>query len=363
MQDNAFKPSPDGLALAVELLLEGANLPTMALPGTLPAEGVGEIDALRMLAPRLIGGAAKLGDEAALAHMDPPTPWVTWAVTLWNAALNQNLLHPDTSPAAGDIERRVVDWLAPRFGMRGGHMTPGATVANLTALWAARDIAGVGRVLASEDAHLSVRKAAHLLGLRYEGLPTDSEGRLDRHALQSDLGDCCVVLTAGTTSAGVIDGLTPETGAAWTHVDAAWGGALALSDDYAARLEGIECADSVAVSAHKWLFQPKESALVLFRDAERAASALAFEGGYLTAPNVGLLGSHGATAAPLLATLLAWGREGIAERIDRCMRTAARVQRSMRSAMPSRPQASSVASSGAAVAPCEPSSPTLGAVR
>ena len=250
---------------------------------------------------------------------------MTWAVALWNAALNQNLLHPETSPAATGIERCVVDWLAPSFGMRGGHMTPGATVANLTALWAARDIAGVGRVLASEDAHLSVRKAAHLLGLRYEGLPTDARGRLDRHAFHSDLSDCCVVLTAGTTSAGVIDGLTPGTGAAWTHVDAAWGGALALSDAYKGRLEGIELADSVSVSAHKWLFQPKESALVLFRDAARAEAALAFEGSYLAAPNVGLLGSHGATAAPLLATLLAWGRDGVAERIDRCMRTAARV--------------------------------------
>ncbi|MEL6446338.1 MAG: pyridoxal-dependent decarboxylase [Pseudomonadota bacterium] len=325
MQDNAFKPAPDGLAQAVSLLLEGGSLPAVPLPDRLPETGIGETDTLRMLAPSVVGAAATLGDETAFAHMDPPTPWVTWATTLWNAALNQNLLHPATSPTAKDIERRVIDWLKPHFGMDGGHMTPGATVANLTALWAARDVAGARRVFVSEHAHLSVWKSAHLLGLRYEGIAVDKHGRLDRHALPSDLSDACLVLTAGTTSAGAIDALTPDTSAAWTHVDAAWGGGLALSDTYASRLEGLSQADSVAISAHKWLFQPKESALVMFRDTTRANTALAFEGGYLATPNVGVLGSHGATAVPLLATLMAWGRQGMAERIDRCMRTAERV--------------------------------------
>ncbi|MEM7450811.1 MAG: pyridoxal-dependent decarboxylase [Pseudomonadota bacterium] len=325
MQDNAFKPAPDGLAQAVSLLLEGASLPVASLPDHLPETGIGETDTLRMLAPNIVGAAAALGEETAFAHMDPPTPWVTWATTLWNAALNQNLLHPATSPAAKDIERRVIDWLKPRFSMDGGHMTPGATIANLTALWAARDVAGARRVMASEHAHVSVKKSAHLLGLRYEGIAVDGRGRLDRHALPSELRDTCLVLTAGTTSTGAIDAVTPTTGAAWTHVDAAWGGGLALSDAYTSRLEGLAQADSVAISAHKWLFQPKESALVLFRDTARAETALAFEGGYLATPNIGVLGSHGATAVPLLATLMAWGRQGMAERIDRCMRTAERV--------------------------------------
>ncbi|MEO0953212.1 MAG: aspartate aminotransferase family protein, partial [Pseudomonadota bacterium] len=180
MQDNAFKPAPDGLAQAVSLLLEGGSLPAVPLPDRLPETGIGETDTLRMLAPSVVGAAATLGDETAFAHMDPPTPWVTWATTLWNAALNQNLLHPATSPTAKDIERRVIDWLKPHFGMDGGHMTPGATVANLTALWAARDVAGARRVFVSEHAHLSVWKSAHLLGLRYEGIAVDKHGRADR---------------------------------------------------------------------------------------------------------------------------------------------------------------------------------------
>lgn len=76
------------------------------------------------------------------------------------------------------------------------------------------------------------------------------------------------------------------------------------------------------MSAHKWLFQPKEAGLVFFRDTERAHEAVSFGGAYLTAPNVGVLGSHGAVAIPLLATLLSWGRSGLQERIDRSMRLA-----------------------------------------
>jgi L-2,4-diaminobutyrate decarboxylase len=106
--------------------------------------------------------------------------------------------------------------------------------------------------------------------------------------------------------------------AAWTHVDAAWAGPLRLSK-HAQRLAGIESADSVAVSAHKWLFQPKESALVLFRHVEKAHAAISFGAAYLAVPNVGVLGSHGATAVPLLATLVAWGRRGISARIEHCM--------------------------------------------
>jgi L-2,4-diaminobutyrate decarboxylase len=252
--------------------------------------------------------------------MDPPTPWMTWAAALWSAAFNQNLLHTDTAPAARELERRVVDWLAPPFGMDGGHLVPGSTVANLTALWAAREVKGVRTVVASELAHLSVRKAAQILGLEMREMASGEDHRMVADAAL-DLSTTAVVLTAGTVAAGAIDPLDAFPAAAWRHVDAAWGGPLRLTR-HAALLDGIERADSVSFSAHKWLFQPKESGVVLFKDAERAHAALSFGGGYLAVPNVGVLGSHGATALPLAATILAWGREGIADRVERCMELA-----------------------------------------
>ena len=323
MTDPSFQPDPDGLRQALDALLAPQSSESARpLPNAMPEDGCGERAVLDRLAPVVLGGAQRLGASNALAHMDPPTPWIAWALTLWNASLNQNLLHPDVAPVARGLEARVVDWLAPTFGMDGGHMTPGSTLANLTALWAARELKGVRRVIASDAAHLSVAKSAHILGLDYRALPTDATGRLDAAYLSDDLSAAALVLTAGTTSAGAIDDLALTGRAAWTHVDAAWAGPLRFSRRHTARLDGIEQADSVAVSAHKWLFQPKESGLIFFRDNTVAESAISFGGAYLAVPNVGLLGSHGAVAIPLLATLMAWGRTGLEARIDHTMKTA-----------------------------------------
>jgi L-2,4-diaminobutyrate decarboxylase len=291
------------------------------LGATLPEDGMGSLATLDQLAPLVLGQAARLGSPVAFAHKDPPTPWITWATTLWNASLNQNLLHPATAPIARALEEKVLEWLSPYFGMTGGHMTPGSSAANLTALWAARECAGVTEVVASDSAHLSVKKSAHILGLRFTMIPTDARGVLSVEALPKDMTRTALVLTSGTTSVGALDPLSLIGQAAWTHVDAAWGGPLRMTC-YADRLAGIERADSVAVSSHKWLFQPKESALVFFRDSLKATEAISFGGAYLTEPNVGLLGSHGATAIPLLAMLMSWGRAGVALRIERCMALA-----------------------------------------
>ncbi|GAB2514803.1 pyridoxal phosphate-dependent decarboxylase family protein [Lysobacter humi (ex Lee et al. 2017)] len=325
-RDPDFEVDACGLLRALELLGAGRDAAESGapLPPTLPVEGIGPDAALEVLAPAVLGNAARLDAPHAFAHMDPPTPWLTWALTLWNARLNQNLLHPATAPFARKAEALVVDWLAPMFGMDGGHMTPGSTISNLTALWAARDVAGATRVVASTASHMSIAKSARLLGMGYEEVPVDRAQRLDASRLP-DLANACLVVTAGTTSAGAIDPLDLCGRAAWTHVDAAWAGPLRLSARHASRLDGIDRADSVAVSAHKWLFQPKESALVFFRDTARANTAISSGGAYLAAPNVGVLGSHGAAAVPLLGTLLAWGRSGIAERLDRCMAAAERL--------------------------------------
>ena len=317
--DKEFSVDSEGLHQAVELMSRDfSSAQGLDLPVELPQLGIGSTAALNSLAPNILGGAARLGEATSFAHMDPPTPWITWAMTFWNASLNQNLLHPATAPVARQMEQRVVAWLAPFFGMNGGHMTPGSTVANLTALWSVRECAGITEVIASEGAHLSIAKAAHILGLNFRSVPIDANGSMDAAQLPINLSKSALVLTAGATSTGAIDPFVLAGRAAWTHVDAAWAGPLLLSK-YAHLLAGIESADSVAVSTHKWLFQPKESALVLFKDTEKAHAAVSFGGAYLATPNIGVLGSHGATATALLAMLLAWGRQGVAQRIERCM--------------------------------------------
>ena len=314
--DKSFLPD-EGLEHAIDLLRQVPKVGDH-LPYRFPKHGIGELQTLDLLAPYALGRAARLDKSNALAHMDPPTPWITWAVTLWNARLNQNLLHPATAPFALEAEKKVMDWLTPFFGMNGGHMCSGSTIANLAALWAARDAKGIEKIIASKAAHLSIEKAARILGLAYEKVATNFNGQIDLDKI-GDMSNACLVLTAGTTATGVIDPLTLAGQAKWTHVDAAWAGPLRLSPTHTHLLDGIDQADSIAVSAHKWFFQPKDSALIMFREPAQTNPAISIGGGYLVAPNVGVQGSRGAAAIPLLATLIAWGREGIVNRIDHTM--------------------------------------------
>lgn len=295
---------------------------TSALNDKIPSQGIGDAAAFDLVSSWVHERSAQLGRPEALAHMDPAPSTVAARLAGLNAEFNQNLLHPDLSPFAGEAERRVVKWLSPFFGMSAGHMCAGSTIANLAALWCAREH-GATRVVASADAHVSVTKSAHILGLPFESIAVTGTGRMDA-GLLSDLNDAVLVLTAGTTGRGVIDDLgfagrqsRQDGGPAWVHVDAAWAGPLLLTT-YAGRLAGTEHADSVSVSAHKWLFQPKDSGLVLFKNPQ-AQQAISFGSSYLATPNVGVQGSRGAAGVALLGTLLAWGLEGLAARIEHLM--------------------------------------------
>ncbi|MFW2382245.1 MAG: pyridoxal phosphate-dependent decarboxylase family protein [Acidimicrobiales bacterium] len=312
---NPFLADLEALHMATEMLAPTSGRPAANLPAAVPKTGVGPIAALEHLAPIVLDGARDLGAPGFFAHMDPPTPWITWAVSQWTASRNQNLLHPDVAPTARELERTVLGWFAPLFGMDGGHMTPGSTIANLTALWAARET-GCTEVVTTANAHLSVKKSAHILGMGYREVEWERPG---------DLSSAVAVITAGCTSTGEIEPLDAAPGARWRHVDAAWSGPLRLSPTHRHLLDSIESADSVAVSAHKWLFQPKESALVMFTDTETAHASISLDGAYLAVPNVGVLGSHGATAVPLAATVLAYGLDGVSSWIDQSMALADRL--------------------------------------
>ncbi|WP_306144454.1 pyridoxal-dependent decarboxylase [Roseibium sp. MMSF_3412] len=295
---------------------------TIALDDEIPARGIGDTAAFELVSSWVRARSAQLDRPDAFAHMDPAPSGVAARLAGLNAEFNQNLLHPDLSPFATEAEDLVVKWLSPFFGMNAGHMCAGSTIANLAALWCAREH-GAKRVVASADAHVSIPKSAHILGLPCESVAVTETGRMDI-GLLSDLKDAVLVLTAGTTGRGVIDDLGlagsqrhHNDGPSWVHVDAAWAGPMLLTK-YADRLSGTGHADSVSVSAHKWLFQPKDSAIILFKDP-KAQETISFGSSYLAAPNVGVQGSRGASGVALLGTLLAWGHEGIAGRIEHLM--------------------------------------------
>lgn len=133
---NDFLPCQSGMKQALDRLLtltvEHGSDTSLAPFDILPNTGLGQPAAADLAATMTLDRAPRFQSPGWFAHMDPPTPWVTQAFA---AAMNQNLLHPDTGDIGRQVEAQVVQALAPHFGMDGGHMVPGSTLANLTALW------------------------------------------------------------------------------------------------------------------------------------------------------------------------------------------------------------------------------------
>lgn len=305
-------------------------LDVSALPASLPNDGIGAKPAMDLVADIALPANTSLRDPLAASRMGSPTPWITWAASIWSAARSENLLHKADTPQVNQLQDRVIEWLAPVWGMNGGHMVPGATVAHLTALWAARDGAGATRIITSDAAARSLNRVARLLSMQLVRVECDRDDRIDTDALvhiaKSDpeaFSRSVVVLTAGTHDTGSIDPLSDAMRAianrglhaAWWHVDASWAGPLALTDSHRTLLNGIERADSVTVSAHKLMFQPTESALVLFADEARSHEVLEFDGPDQTR-QIGLLGSRADRSLSIALTFLAYGRSGVASWLD-----------------------------------------------
>ena len=237
-----------------------------------------------------------------IAHLH--TPPLIAGITAENfiAAQNQSMDSWDQSASATYVEQYMTDWLCQQFGFdqnSDGVFTSGGTQSNIMALLMARDWAsdvmsghnvqkqGLPeyapklRILCSTKSHFTVKKAASIMGLGEKAVvcvPTNKDGTLIISALEetlvqlkeADLIPFVVVGTAGTTDHGAIDDLTAISQIAkqhkiWFHVDAAYGGAIILSQSKP-RLAGIEQADSITVDFHKLWFQPVSCSAVMLKD-------------------------------------------------------------------------------------------------
>jgi aromatic-L-amino-acid decarboxylase len=202
------------------------------------------------------------------------------------------------------LELVVVDWLRSWCGLPGGTggvLLSGGTMANLTALAAARQARLGGRpegvVYASDQTHASIRRALRLLGFadeQYVVLPSDEQFRLRIDLLQQRVAadraegrrPFCVVANVGTTNTGTVDPL-PELAAAarrldlWLHADGAYGAAAALAAGGCPQLAGLGEVDSLAIDPHKWLFQPYALGCALVREPRWLHEAFALSAEYL----------------------------------------------------------------------------------
>lgn len=236
------------------------------------------------------------------------------------ASVNQNVGAWKPAPAATEIERRTVSWLAELIGYEpacGGLFVSGGTAANFTAMVAALRNTGLGggpaspeRQLAApsvrsrirlyvsdHEGHVSLKRCADLLNLGPDAVrlvPSRTDFTMDVSALigmldaDSSRGDIpfCVVGQAGSINVGAIDPLD-EIGTVcrerglWFHVDGASGAVGAMLPEKRPLYRGMEQADSITLDPHKWLYIPYECGCVLVREPERLRRAFSMTAPYL----------------------------------------------------------------------------------
>ena len=218
--------------------------------------------------------------------------------------------------AAAAMELQVIEWLRGFCGLpeaAGGLFVSGGSVANMTALVAARhaildDHTEGATIYFSDQTHSSVERALRVIGFHEEQIrqiPSDQQYRLPMDSLRAAIAadraagsrPFCVIANAGTTNTGAVDPLAElaelcRAQGMWLHADGAYGAAAVLSERGRNALAGLEQVDSLSLDPHKWLFQSFECGCVLLRDAALLKKAFQIMPEYLRDVHRGVAEVH-----------------------------------------------------------------------
>jgi aromatic-L-amino-acid decarboxylase len=273
------------------------------------------------------------------------------------AMYNSQLANWRTSPAANEIERHTLGWLAEKFGLPRNSIatfTSGGSEANVSAIVVAltrafpdygehglRRLNATPSIYLTAEAHHGYNKIAHMTGLGRRALriiATGNDLKMDLNDLERRVAEdrnngflpFMVIGTAGTTAAGIIDPL-PEIGqfcreeGLWFHVDAAWGGSAILAPSLKHYLDGIGEADSITCDAHKWLSVTMGCGMFFCRYPETVAEAFRADVSYMPGKKAGPVFDPYTNSAQwsrrfiglkLFMTLAQQGEGGYAEMIE-----------------------------------------------
>ncbi len=291
----------------------------------------------------------------------PAAMGAAWMVSAWD----QNASFRVQSPTAAVLEETALEWTRERLGLpagTGGALVTGATMANFSALAAARhhlyerlgwDVEASGlmgapelRVVTGEEAHPAVTKALGLLGLgrtRVLRAPVDEQGRIRADALPPLDERTILCLQAGNVNTGAFDPAAEilpvaRKAGAWVHVDGAFGLWAAASPRYRHLTKGFEQADSWATDGHKWPNSGYDCGIALVREAQALRAAMSIDAPYLVmdgrrepadyTPEF----SRRARGVELWAALRQLGRQGMAELVERTSAHAQRFAEALRAA-------------------------------
>ena len=280
-----------------------AATPIPSLEGFINREGRDPAETLQFFGEELATRVISIDSPGFLAFI-PNSP--THNSRLFDVVMSASSINGTSwleSAGAVVAENQALAFLANLAGLpegSGGAFVPGGTSGNLSGLTVGRDLGQMRRphlalhevrFAISADAHSSIGKALHVLGIKPLLVETDDH-RFTLAALQKALANdpnpetvVGIVATAGTTNAGIVDDLEGLGSYArehdlWFHVDGAYGGA-ALFSSARDQLSGIRHADSFIVDPHKWLFAPIDSCALLYRKPLMAKKFLAQQASYL----------------------------------------------------------------------------------
>jgi glutamate/tyrosine decarboxylase-like PLP-dependent enzyme len=309
-------------------------------------DDVGSPATMGMAGPRFFG--------FVIGGVLPASLAASWLAAAWD----QNSALHEVTPGTATIEGVALEWLVDLLrlppGTAGAFVT-GATVANFTALAAARsgvlrragwDVEANGlfgapeiTVVVGEEVHPTLLKSLGLLGLgrsRVVRVPADHHGRMRVDAMPKIDGPTIVCAQIGNVNTGAFDPVAKicdraEEASAWVHVDGAFGLWAAATPELAHLVAGAERADSWATDCHKWLNVPYDSGVAFVRDADALRRAMAVTAEYLPTESTHRNPSdftpelsRRARGIEVWAALRQLGRSGAADLVERCCAHARR---------------------------------------
>ena len=255
-----------------------------ALGGPPPLRGGDPLEALQTLADVALSHMQHGDHPRNFARVPGPSSFAGVLGDWLGTGFNGMAASWTGGSGTATVELVALDWLRSLLGLPEGTegvMLSGGSMANVTALAAARESLGSGVCYLSDQTHASIVRGLRALGFPPDHvriLPSDDELRLPIPALAAALQEdrragrrpAFVVANAGTTNTGAVDPLPQiaelcRAERLWFHIDGAYGAPAALCDAGRRALRGIELADSLVLDPHKWLFQPYDLGCLLVR--------------------------------------------------------------------------------------------------
>jgi L-2,4-diaminobutyrate decarboxylase len=261
--------------------------------------------------PEVLKRTTHIHHPKYMGHQVAATAPITALTAMVSSLLNNGMAVYEMGMAPSAIEKVVTDTICKKIGFHkdfGGLLTSGGTLANLTALIAARkakasyDVWNEGyqkplAIMVCEEAHYCVDRAAKIMGLGEKGIikiPAKLNFSMDTaqlnqyydNAIQNGLEVFAVIGSAPSTATGAYDNLEVISKFAsekklWFHVDGAHGGAAIYSEKYKHLVKGIENADSVVIDGHKMMLMPTITTALLFKNNRHMQNTFSQKADYL----------------------------------------------------------------------------------